>query len=173
MLLFYSSIVLFALSALLFVLVARQRKQAGLPPSRIIYSDAGQWGKVEKPLYHEQLHLAGKPDYVVREGKQMIPVEVKSRQAPAIPFEGHIYQLAAYCLLVEHAYGIRPDHGILHYSNRSYAVDFTPGLERSLQAIVEEMQIQSTHSDVNRSHDDAKRCRHCGYRPICDQALRI
>ena len=38
----------------------RQRKAAGLPGGRIIYTDTRGWGKVEKPLFYAALDLAGK-----------------------------------------------------------------------------------------------------------------
>lgn len=166
--------IFFAIIALaLFLLAARQRRHAGIPGGRVIYIDTQQWGKVEKPLYDPVLRLTGKPDYLVRQGKQVIPVEVKSRRAPAIPYDSHIYQLAAYCMLVEHEYGTRPTHGIIHYANKNFAVDFSPQLEVSIQEIIHEMQGRSNHAQVDRSHQDGKRCLHCGYHSLCDQALRI
>jgi CRISPR-associated exonuclease Cas4 len=167
------SIIFLVVAVFLFILAYRQRRQAGIPSGRVILTDASQWGKVERPLYDPGLRLTGKPDYLVRQGSQVIPVEVKSGKAPQSPYDSHIYQLAAYCLLVEHEYGTRPTHGILHYSNRTFAIDFTSALEGSIQAIIREMQARTNRTHVDRSHQDGKRCLHCGYRSICDQALRI
>ncbi|MFZ0532444.1 MAG: CRISPR-associated protein Cas4 [Anaerolineales bacterium] len=167
------SILFLVVAVFLFILAYYRRRQAGIPSGRVIFTDASQWGKVEKPFYDPELHLTGKPDYLVRQGKQVIPVEVKSGQAPQSPYDSHIYQLAAYCLLVEHEYGTRPTHGILHYSNRTFAIDYSAVLEGSIQATIREMQGRTNRSQVDRSHQDVKRCLHCGYRSICDQALRI
>ncbi len=169
----YLTILFSIIAVALFLLAARQKRQAGIPGGRVIYIDTKQWGKVEKPLYDPVLKLTGKPDYLVRQGKQVIPVEVKSRQAPASPYDSHIFQLAAYCLLVEHEYGTRPTHGILHYANKNFAIDFSTELEQSTKQIVHEMQGLSDRSQVDRSHQDRNRCQHCGYRSICDQSLRI
>jgi hypothetical protein len=50
--------------------------------------------------------LTGKPDYILREGEELIPVEHKSRlMSAAGAYEGEILQLAAYCLLVEERFG--------------------------------------------------------------------
>jgi CRISPR-associated exonuclease Cas4 len=171
--LIYLSIFLLVITMVLFVLAFRQRRQAGIPSGRVIYIDTNQWGKVEKPLYDPKLRLTGKPDYLVKQGKQVIPVEVKSGRAPQVPYDSHIYQLAAYCILVEHEYGNRPTHGILHYSNRTFAIDFTAELKASIQATIGEMQERTNRSQVDRSHQDGKRCLHCGYRSVCDQSLRI
>lgn len=169
----YLAIIFSIIAIALFYLAARQKKQAGIPGGRVIYIDANQWGKVEKPLFDPELRLTGKPDYLLRQGSQIIPVEVKSRQAPQAPFDSHIYQLAAYCLLVAREYGIRPTHGIIHYANKNFAIDFTAELEGSVQSTIREMQGRTNRSQVDRSHQDGKRCQHCGYRSICDQALRI
>lgn len=169
----YLAILFGVIAVVLFFLAARQKRQAGIPGGRVIYIDTNQWGKVEKPLYDPELRLTGKPDYLVRQGKEVIPIEVKSRQAPQVPYDSHIYQLAAYCMLVEREYGTRPTHGIIHYANKNFAIDFTAQLEGSITSIIREMQGRTSHSQMNRSHQDGKRCQHCGYRSICDQALRI
>ena len=70
----------------------------------MISSDTSEWGKVEKPLYDPLSGLTGKPDYLVEENGFYIPVEVKSSRAPGLPYDSHIYQVAAYCLLVERTY---------------------------------------------------------------------
>ena len=169
----FSVIFLVVIAIIFFVLASRQRKQAGIPSGRVIYSDASQWGKVEKPLYDPNLRLTGKPDYLVKQGSQVIPIEVKSRRAPQAPHDSHIYQLAAYCLLVEHEFRSRPAYGILHYNDKTFAIDFTSELESTTQAVIREMQARNTRKQVDRSHDDGRRCQHCGYRSICDQSLRI
>jgi CRISPR-associated exonuclease Cas4 len=169
----YLSILFLIAAVLLYVLGVKKAQRAGIPTGRIIYTDTRLWGRVEKPLYDPKLRLTGKPDYVVRQGEQVIPVEVKSRKSPQVPFDSHIYQLAAYCLLVEHEYGITPSHGIIHYPERTFAIDFTRQLEASIKAIIIEMQSQASSNNIERSHNEAKRCQRCGYRSICDQTLRI
>ena len=86
----------------------RQQRAAGLPRGRVSYADPKLWGRPEKPFYDVDSALTGKPDYLVAEGGKIIPVEVKSSRAPTEPYEGHLLQLFAYCLLVERATGQRP-----------------------------------------------------------------
>jgi CRISPR-associated exonuclease Cas4 len=169
--------VLIAILAVLAALVllwlsGRQRRAAGLPAGRVIYTDTNRWGPLEKPLYDPALGLTGKPDYLVEQGETLIPVEVKSRRAGQAPYDSHIYQLAAYCLLVERAFGRRPPYGILHYANRTFAIDYTPALESSLLEIVAEMRQLERAREVDRSHGSPERCLRCGYRSICEQALK-
>src|SRR3990172_6771100 len=151
---------------------ARQRRSAGLPGGRIIYTDTNRWDRLEKPLYDPALEITGKPDYLVEQGGTLIPVEVKSRRISRAPYDSHVYQLAAYCLLVQRVFGKRPPYGILQYANRTFAIDYTPELERALLDVLTEMRSQERRRDVERSHNSPQRCARCGFRSVCDQALR-
>jgi CRISPR-associated exonuclease Cas4 len=162
---------LFLFAVLLFWQSARQRRAAGLPGGRVIYSDTRGWGPVEKPLYDADLALTGKPDYLVQQNGRIVPVEVKSSRTPAAPLDAHIFQLAAYCLLVERTLGKRPPYGILHYPGRTFAVDYTPALEEALLDLLAEMRVQERRGEPSRSHDEVARCRACGFRHVCDQRL--
>jgi CRISPR-associated exonuclease Cas4 len=162
---------LFILALVLLWLSSRQRKQAGLPGGRVIYTDTRAWNEVEKALYDPQLALTGKPDYLVEQNGQIIPVEVKSGHAPAAPYDSHIFQLAAYCLLVQRTMGKRPPYGIIHYQGRDFAVDYSPELEAQLLDILAEMRRDEMRTQVLRSHDSAARCARCGFRAGCDQRL--
>ena len=131
----------------------------------------GLWGKPEKPFYDSGLGLTGKPDYVVNQKGRLLPVEVKSAWAPSVPYDSHILQLGAYCLLIEKVTGKRPPYGILKYRNRTFAIDYTNSLEDAVLEIIEKIQKQKKRSQASRSHDEARRCAHCGYRKVCDQRL--
>jgi CRISPR-associated exonuclease Cas4 len=167
----YLSLVLLLLALLLFWHSSRQRQASGLPGGRVIYTDTRGWGRLERPLFDRALGLTGKPDYLIRHNGQIIPVEVKSGRAPAAPYDSHIYQLAAYCLLVERTYGVRPSHGVIHYPDRDFAVDYTPDLESSLLDILADMKRDQAREQVDRSHEQAARCVRCGFRNVCDQSL--
>ena len=167
----YAILFLFFLALVFFWQSGRQRQDAGLPGGRVIYTDTRGWGKLERPLYNDLLGLTGKPDYLVQEKGQIIPVEVKSGRAPESPYDSHIYQLAAYCLLVEKSYGKRPPYGIIHYENRDFAVDYTPELESSLLDLLAEMRRDELKREVERSHEQAARCARCGFKKACDQSL--
>jgi len=150
---------------------SRRQSQAGLPAGKIIYDDSRGWGKVEKPLLDIALGLTGKPDYIVEEDGIPIPVEVKSTRAPETPYENHVYQLIAYCLLIENSRGIRPPYGILRYRNRTFSIDYTPELKARLLRIMDEMRLPPHRNGPARSHEEPNRCRGCGYHSSCDQAL--
>lgn len=162
----------FLLALALFVLAARLRRATGLPSGRVVSSDTGAWGRVEKPLYSADLRLTGKPDYVVSERGRYIPVEVKSRRAPAGgPYSAHIYQLAAYCVLITEAYGTRPTHGLIQYADKIFAVDYTPALEKELLQLLTDIRADAEAEDVARSHHMRAKCAACGLNTVCDEAL--
>jgi CRISPR-associated exonuclease Cas4 len=164
-------IVLFLIGLGLLWQASRMQRSTGLPSGRIIYSDTSRWGVQEKAIYDPQLGLTGRPDFLVQAGEKIIPVEVKSTAVSTMPYDSHIFQLAAYCLLVERSSGKRPDHGILHYPNRTFAIDYTSQLERSLLDLLNEMRASSSFKDIARSHDSTARCNACGYRNVCEQRI--
>ncbi len=168
---FFAAVTLLFLAILLFWQANRQQKSAGLPGGKVIYSDMKDWGPVEKPFYDPMLRLPGKPDYVIQKGNQIIPVEVKSSRISASPYDSHIYQLAAYCYLVEQDTGTRPQYGILHYPSRTFRVDYTSELEAALLELISEVRYQERRTVVNRSHEIPRRCASCGYQETCNQSL--
>ena len=166
--------------ALLFILVGlvvfwlgrRSQTEAGLPIGRVIYSDTHGWQAIEKPLFSRTYRLAGKPDYLVQQGRDIIPVEVKSAHAPGdVPRRSHVLQLAAYCLLIEETYRQRPKYGIVKYADRMFAVDYTESLRAELLDVIAAMRDDLTHGAAQRSHEEASRCVHCGYRHACTERL--
>jgi CRISPR-associated exonuclease Cas4 len=162
---------LVALGLILLWLARRRRVQSGLPEGRLVYTDTGGWHRPERPLCSRRFQLTGKPDYLVESGDHVIPVEVKSGHAPKQPYASHLLQLATYCLLVEEAYGQRPAYGIIKYADRSFMVDYEPGLEEELLRTVNRMRADLAAGQAPRCHNEAYRCRACGHRSQCDQRL--
>lgn len=159
------------LALLLLILSLRLRKQTGLPQGRVIYSDTSAWQRNERSFFSSTHRLAGKPDYLVRTNDGIVPVEVKSSDAPAQPREGHVLQLAAYCLLVEETLGERVPHGIIQYADKQFVVDYTPALRIELLRVMSEMRVALRQHDAHRDHDDARKCARCGVREACDERL--
>ena len=167
----YIALLLAVLAMILLLLAGRRQRAAGLPPGRVIYSDTRGWQPTEKALFDPLHAITGKPDYLVELKGRIIPVEVKSGWAGELPHDSHVFQLAAYCRLVEYSTGKRPPYGILRYRNRTFAVDYTRELEQRLVDLLVEMRQQARQGDCDRSHDEPARCARCGYRGLCDQKL--
>ena len=159
------------LGIILLWISGRQRRITGLPAGRVIYSDHDFWGRVEKPLYDPTFNLTGKPDFLVERGDVIIPVEVKSGRVKTAPYDSHIYQLAAYCLLIQQSFGIKPLYGILNYANKDIAIDYTPQLEQEIIILLRDIRSQERRRNVERSHQSPIRCRRCSYLAACNQAM--
>jgi CRISPR-associated exonuclease Cas4 len=147
------------------------RRETGLPVGRVTYVDTGAWDRCERPLFSNRYRLTGRPDYLVQSGQGVIPVEVKSGQAPDQPYAAHVLQLAAYCLLVEEQEGRAPSHGILKYRDGAFEVDYTPALRTELLDTLDAIRADLRARDVGRSHEEPGRCRGCGYGEKCGQGL--
>ncbi len=165
------AVALFAGGLILLRLAATQRRQAGLPPGRVIYADTGAWDRCQRPLFSARYHLTGRPDYLVQELSSTIPVEVKSAAAPPTPYPSHVLQLAAYCLLIEEEYGQAPPYGILKYRDAALSIDYTPALRAQLLNVLAEMRAALAAKNVARSHEEPNRCRGCGYGDDCRERL--
>ena len=170
-LLLAAALLLAALGAGLWLWSRAARRGTGLPEGRVAYVDTGAWNRCERPLFSRRFRLTGRPDYLVEEKRALVPVEVKSGAAPAAPYETHIFQLAAYCLLVEEQEGRTPPHGIVKYRDRAFEVDYTPELRSRLVDVLAAMRRDLDAADVDRSHGERTRCRACGYRDLCGQSL--
>lgn len=164
-------VALLAIGLALLWLAQRGQKESGLPEGRVVYTDTGAWGRVERPLFSREFLITGKPDYLVSAEGAVIPVEVKSSRAPAQPYASHVLQLAAYCLLVEQQTQQRPPHGIIKYADRAFEVDYTSDLEDELLETLDCMRADLEAGDTSRNHAEPARCQACGYRDQCDQRL--
>jgi CRISPR-associated exonuclease Cas4 len=148
---------------------ARQQQAVlGLPAGRVVRVDMGSWQRCTRPLYSPQYRLAGKPDYLVRCGSRLIPVEVKPGRHAASPYASDVLQLGAYLLLVEAETGRRPPHGLLRYSGHTFEIPYTPALREAVIRTLREMQELWLARDVPPQHHDPWRCRRCGHRQHCN-----
>lgn len=150
---------------------ARARRRSGLPAGAVVYSDTGAEKAVLEPLVSRRYGLVGRPDYLVEvaqgKGRIIVPMEVKSRKQPPVLHEGHVLQLATYCLLVEDVYGVRPPHGYLRYADATIAVPFSSELRQAVLQAAAAIRKSRTQPNVRRSHQDAGRCARCGYIESC------
>jgi CRISPR-associated exonuclease Cas4 len=136
----------------------------------ILYTDAGR--STVDLLVSDRYQLIGRPDYVLEEGGERIPVERKDRMLThSGPHESERLQLAAYCLLLEEREG-RPVHrGRLQYQNTSLDITFDEALRRKLLATLAAIQVSADLTDVRRSHPSPARCRGCAFRMQCTESL--
>jgi CRISPR-associated exonuclease Cas4 len=166
------ALTLILLAVALWLYATGLRQSTGVPEGEILMSDSGAWQANDQTLYTADLHLAGKPDYLVRQPNgALVPVEVKSSPAPRHPHESHILQLAAYCYLVEVNYGARPPYGLIQYRDGAFEVPYTAELEDELLDTIALMREDLFAPHVPRQHNERSRCAHCGHRPHCQDHL--
>lgn len=171
------SFLILIIGALLLKQGRRAQVASGLPSGEVVYTDTGAWEETPEPLLSRRYGLVGKPDYLVavRSGQQTmwVPVEVKSRRRPAVTPDSHILQLATYCLLVEDVREVRPTHGLLHYADATLKIPYTDELRQTVLEIADAIRAARTAPDVHRDHNDAARCRGCGYAHGCGEVARV
>jgi CRISPR-associated exonuclease Cas4 len=146
------------------VLQTRRRNSIGLNASTVLAADDSRIGLPS--LRSERLRLVGRPDQLVRIGRQVIPVEQKPRARRVN--DSHVLQVAAECLLVSEVYGVRPSYGLLVLANsRQHRVAFTPELEQRVVQTLARMHelLESNHQPGPRWM--GARCQACGFFSRC------
>lgn len=169
-----ATLVVFAI--VLFLLAARSRKKTGIPAGEVFYQDLPGQPFFGKPLCSDALGISGKPDCLVRTADGTVPVELKNSSRPPAPggvYANHMIQALAYCALVEDRMKVRVPYALVIYAGQQVRkVEFTQARRQWLLQTVDEVQAARARLSANRNHDHRGRCRGCGVRPQCDQALR-
>lgn len=150
----------------------RLQRQSGLPRARVVYTDTGAAGRQRtgESLIARRYGLVGKPDYLIEDRGQIVPVEVKPSRYAAAPYPGDILQLLAYCLLVEET-AARPPYGLLRYASGTFRIDYTDAARAHLLEAIAAVRTARREGERDRSHDDLARCAACMFGEVCDQSL--
>ena len=97
---------------------------------------------------------------------KLIPVEQKPLRWRI--HDSHVRQLAAECVLVSEAYGVRPSYGLLVLADgKQQHVPFTPELERRLRGTIERMDTLVESDEEPGPRWMGGRCRACGFFSTC------
>lgn len=146
-----------------------RRRLAGLPRGRVVYRDMDD--TPAHVLFSNRHRLTGRPDYLVLEDGVVCPVEVKPGRTARQPYDGDVLQLGAYCLLVEETEHQHPPCGYLRYADHTFEIPYTDELRDAVLDALDDIRHDLGASDVAPNHANAGRCRSCGFRDGCDQAL--
>ena len=163
-----------ALVAVACLLLAKSlRRRSGVPAGEIVYEDTS--GDESEVLYSATYGLSGKPDYLLEEDDGLIPVEVKSGNAPhsGRPYPSHRMQLAVYFLLIEDVLEEDAPYGLIRYRDDTLRVENTDELREELLEAVAEMKDILQDGEAYRSHNLPRRCAGCSVAYACDQRLPI
>jgi CRISPR-associated exonuclease Cas4 len=115
--------------------------------------------------------ISGRPDYVVKIGDQLVPVEAKKGRTPQGPLFSHIVQVAAYCLLLEDSTGTAPPYGLIRYPEHEFQIDYNEDMKKMILDKVREMRTALVSDDVHRNHNRPGKCRSCSRRDVCPERL--
>lgn len=165
------AIILFSFGVFLLLSISRQKKKLAFPNGINIYKDfPNAQGLPAKLLYSKTINLCGKPDYVFKNGSEIIPLEIKSGATPNYPYKGHILQLIAYCYLVEENYDIKPKYGIINYPSKQFIINYTDEYISILKQVVKNLSnYKNNNTELHRNHKNENICKHCGYYTICNE----
>ncbi len=126
-------------------------------------------------LKSENYNLAGRPDYLIKEGNMRIPVEVKTGRRPKAPFFSHVLQIGAYCLLSEETFTNKPNCGQIRYGFDSapHEVKWDSDLKALVIEKLEEMNdILKGNMEAHRNHKRVGKCNSCSRRKACPERLK-
>lgn len=124
-----------------------------------------------KVFRSERYGMSGTPDYVIKVGENIIPVEEKTGRTPKGPLFSHILQIATYCLLIEDATGKAPPYGLVKYPEHEHEVEYNEDLKKMLLEKAAEMRRILETGDVHRNHNRPGKCIHCSRRDACPEKL--
>ena len=124
-----------------------------------------------KAFRSDKYGLSGRPDYIIKVGDNLIPVEEKTGRTPKGPLFSHIIQIAAYCLLMEETAGKAPPYGLLKYPEHEHEIEYNEDLKKLLLEKLAEMRSIVGTGDVHRNHNRPGKCKNCSRRSICPETL--
>jgi CRISPR-associated protein Cas4 len=154
------------LSIVSIYVMVQARRRFSIPSGKGFYQDLGSKGKI---LRSESYGISGKPDMIKRKRHKLIPYEYKSGNSDS-PREGHVFQMAAYFLILEENFPrFSVPYGILKYNNTSFVIRNEKRMRERLLYVVEEMRSQ--YAEPTRNHKSRVRCLRCSFNEICEQSL--
>ena len=116
---------------------------------RLIYADNGKEHLEKSCVYHKLLYaqsldIQGRPDLIFKKtiGRGLLPVELKSGSIgqALLPHRGDLMQLAAYFVLAEETFGIKPRYGRLVYQDATFVVRNSRKLRKELLGTLNQMR---------------------------------
>ncbi|HOG48901.1 MAG TPA: CRISPR-associated protein Cas4 [Anaerolineae bacterium] len=118
-------------------------------------------------LASTRLGLSGRLDMAIRSGHEAIPVEHKHSTAAVGTHQR--YQLAAYAMLLEEAWG-RPVRRSFVYQiplRRAVEVPIRAGMRRYVSRTLAAMRLVMVHETTPPATRHSGRCRECEFRRFC------
>lgn len=143
---------------------------------KIVYTDQKEKTKLKGVdygviLYSAKYDIQGKPDYIFKSvfGSNFVPVEIKSgliKNEP-MPHKGDFMQLAAYFLLIEDVYGVKPKFGMLIYKDYMFKIRNTARIRKEVLKQLHEMRQMLETGKGRIPEPSFVKCRYC----VCNHTV--
>jgi CRISPR-associated exonuclease Cas4 len=162
------SVIFFLISKKIKRDVKKTKTKNRIQEGKIAYSDLSI---PANPFFSKKYRITGKPDYVVKQNKYFIPVELKTGTHNK-PLKNHVYQIAAYCQLLEENYRGFVPYGILVYNNKDqFKIPFDPKTRFELESTIKKMRYTIKTGKITINHSDFRRCKACSMRKYCNNKI--
>ncbi len=159
---------LFLSSIVILIISLRRNAKDAVPVGSMVYGDLHSKGTTMRSRTYG---LSGKPDMVVRSGRNLIPYEYKNTDSLK-PREGHLVQMGAYFLILEDLNpGMKVPYGIIKYRNSAFRVPNSSQLRGKVLYVTQ--LIRNNVGEPARNHENPMKCMPCSFREMCAQSLII
>jgi CRISPR-associated protein Cas4 len=154
------------------VAITKKRKRLGLTKKTSPVYFEGSERAPTKDYLSEKLGISGRPDAVIKEHGNLIPVEHKPLAKKVR--DRYIAQLLVYMRLIEECEGQRPPYGylLLGPTCRRVKIENTTERQRWLDGLLTGMQQVLTNQGTAKPHPSPPKCRRCDVRNYCKAASK-
>lgn len=155
-------------------MIRRVKPRLHIRGHKLFYTDKKTGARKEGVIYSRLLRsescgLTGKPDYIFRRGRRMIPVELKSGTCGGEIYEGDLMQLVAYFIIIKDEFGVKPRQGRLIYNDAMFIVKNRRRLRKRLFCTLYEMRemLATDGASAGEVEPSFAKCRSC----ICRETV--
>ncbi len=118
-------------------------------------------------VYSERFGLSGKLDMVVKQKREIVPIEMKyTNKKPGL---NHKYQLAAYMILLEDEFELPVRKGIIHIipTKDSYYYKNNDELREKVKEILNNIRLIIKEEIFPKKASGWKKCKDCEFKNYC------
>lgn len=150
-------------------IVKKGKENSLIPNGKIVFNDLqGE----SYSLYSSIYPLIGKPDLVIKKGRKIIPIELKTGHH-LHPRAHHVMQLIAYCQITTEYFHKSTPYGYIIYSDtcKRFKIPFDQNAKNRLKKSIEDMKMIRDQNKVIRNHHLRNKCNHCNLKNVCNQKI--
>ncbi len=118
-------------------------------------------------LASEELHLHALCDAVDFDGKNAVPIELKTGKTPNSPPINHVIQIATQQMLIKHALHFNVPYGILQYEKKQFIVKYSERLEALIKQLIKKIIKLIETEEIPNPTPHRKKCEDCEFWKIC------